>query len=322
MSDIESKMLGRIEREAGMSGLVELLATRLPATDLQSVMLAVARRRAAHVRPADLLQRFERDRFVQPGAISPRVLAEIERHAHAALPAEFDLLALSPVTPLGSVAALTAVSQNSVISTTRGSEVVADVTNVLALECALRRRALLGDASTRHTRVALAAVHRVLRAQVWDDAGFSQHFSLLGLCTAGRDEGSFLFESAALVTHLRFYIRLLERLAEAGLGLRTIRIGITPIDPERRDNLVELVVDPLAEEFPRVQIALDDNRDRALEYYDAACLDLSIETTSGAQVGLADGGFTSWTQDLLENRKERLMISGIGLERIAGLLAC
>jgi len=30
---------------------------------------------------------------------------------------------------------------------------------------------------------------------------------------------------------------------------------------------------------------------------------------------LVDGGFTTWTQQLLSNRKERLMTSGLGSER-------
>jgi hypothetical protein len=35
---------------------------------------------------------------------------------------------------------------------------------------------------------------------------------------------------------------------------------------------------------------------------------------------LVDGGSTDWTQQLLGNRKERLLISGLGLERLAGAL--
>jgi hypothetical protein len=31
---------------------------------------------------------------------------------------------------------------------------------------------------------------------------------------------------------------------------------------------------------------------------------------------LIDGGFTTWTQLLLSNRKERLLISGLGTERL------
>jgi len=34
-------------------------------------------------------------------------------------------------------------------------------------------------------------------------------------------------------------------------------------------------------------------------------------------VEVADEGLVSWTQLLLQNRKERLMISGLGLDRLA-----
>jgi hypothetical protein len=35
---------------------------------------------------------------------------------------------------------------------------------------------------------------------------------------------------------------------------------------------------------------------------------------------LVDGGFTTWTQQPLSNRKERLLISGLGIERFSGLV--
>ncbi len=291
----------------------------MPASDLQSLLLAVSTARAATVRPADLLRRYDEDRFVRPSTRSPRVLADLERQVHRALPDDFELVTLSPVAPLGSVAAVSTVAQNSLVSTGRGSEVVSDVTNVLALECAARRRVLLADRATRHQRVRLAAVHRVLRGQVWDAPGFSAHFSLLGLCTAGRDEGSFRFESETLRAHLRFYVRLLQGPEGRGPALGTTRILLTPIDRDRSDSLERFVVLPLAQEFPDLRIALDDQRERALDYYVSACLDVSFETADGELIGLADGGFTDWTQQILSNRKERLLISGMGLERVADI---
>jgi hypothetical protein len=320
MTDVEADILRRIDNRLGVPGIADLLAQRLPPTDLQSLLLAVSSRRAAHTRPVDLLQRYERDRFVHPSAQAPASLIELERLAHTALPAGFELLALSPVCPLGTVAAITSVDQNSVISTTRGTEVVSDPTNVLALECSLRRRALLAAQRGSRERVRLAAAHRVLRAQVWDDPRFTQHFAVFGLCTAGRDEGAFGFESEALVEHLRFYARLLGGLGGRGLDASTVRIDVTPVGPARDDVLARSVIEPLAAEFPAATISLDRERVRALEYYREACLRISIETASGEVLELVDGGFTDWTQQLLGNRKERLLISGIGLERLAGAL--
>jgi hypothetical protein len=285
------------------------------------LLLTVTRRRAQRMRPADLLQRYERDRFVHPSAQHPESLLELERYAQATLPQGFELLALSPVCPLGSVAALTSVDQNSVLATTRGSEVVSDPTNVLALECAVRRRAGLSAERGGRERVRLAATHRALRAQVWSDPRFSQHFALLGLCTAGRDEGSFRFEAESLAEHLGFYARLLDGLGDRGLNPATVRIEITPIERGREEVLARSVLEPLASEFPGATVRIDNERTRALDYYSDACLRVSIETTAGEELELVDGGFTTWTQELLGNRKERLLISGIGLERLAGALS-
>jgi hypothetical protein len=37
---------------------------------------------------------------------------------------------------------------------------------------------------------------------------------------------------------------------------------------------------------------------------------------AGTELELIDGGFTTWTQQLLSNRKKRLLISGLGVERL------
>lgn len=320
MADAEGSILGRIERRLGVPGLADRLARAIPASDLQSLLLAVTHRRVAGMRPASLLERYERDRFVRPSAIAPAALRELERRAEVELPAGFEAVALSPVAPLGAVAAVTSVEQNSVVATTRGSEVVSDPTNVLALECAVRRRALLAATRASGERVRLAATHRALRAQVWDDPRFSQHFSLLGLCTAGRDEGAFRFELETLLEHTRFYLRLLSSLGDLGLPARGLRAALTPIGPGRDDELRQRVIGPLAAEFPAAVVELDHERTRALDYYSGACLRIALESPAGDELELVDGGFTDWTQQLLGNRKERLLISGIGLERLAGAL--
>jgi hypothetical protein len=36
---------------------------------------------------------------------------------------------------------------------------------------------------------------------------------------------------------------------------------------------------------------------------------------------VADGGLVTWTQDLVRSKKERLMISGLSLERLATVRA-
>jgi hypothetical protein len=83
MSDDE--IAARIARDAGIPDLVELLGSRLPPTDLQSLLLAVYRRRAAELTPRALLERYEQNPFSQPARVDPAALLELDRLAFACL---------------------------------------------------------------------------------------------------------------------------------------------------------------------------------------------------------------------------------------------
>ena len=91
---------------------------------------------------------------------------------------------MSPVTPLGTCAAVGAADQNRVLSTVRSSEVVSDLTNVLALEAAA------GVVVVR-TPSTSAACYRALRNQRFDAPEAAAHFELFTLVSApgtrGRD---------------------------------------------------------------------------------------------------------------------------------------
>ncbi|TFE25958.1 hypothetical protein [Cohnella luojiensis] len=41
-----------------------------------------------------------------------------------------------------------------------------------------------------------------------------------------------------------------------------------------------------------------------------------VTTINGQELPIGDGGFVDWTQQLLGNKRERLMISAIGLDRL------
>ncbi len=279
------RIVERIEREAGLPGVVERLAG-LTATDLRSLLLAVAGRRAGSVSPADVLRQYREDRFVRPAAVDHVRLREVERLAAESLPDGFELLELSPVAPFGVVTTLGGLSQNLTVSTVRGSEVVSDSTNVLALECALRRQS--GAPVVR-----LAAFHRMLRGQAYDDPSSAAHFALLGLASAGRGPE---FELAALREHLAFYARLLAALAIDA------EVSLTPLEERFR---------PVVEQIPDAR--LDDERTSGRGYYTGASFSIDADG-----MNVVDGGFVDWTQRLLSNRKERLLISGVGTERLAG----
>jgi hypothetical protein len=149
----------------------------------------------------------------------------------------------------------------------------------------------------------------VVRAQRFPD-GWSAHFSLFAMVTAGRDTGSRLFEEAALAGHLRF--------AMAGLraaGLPRVQLALTPLS-----QAGEQIATAVAAELDAAQADIVTDRDRAAGrgYYRDLCFKVNA-LIDGKPAEIGDGGFTDWTARLLANRKERLLISGYGLDRLAGL---
>ena len=63
-------------------------------------------------------------------------------------------------------------------------------------------------------------------------------------------------------------------------------------------------------------IVLDHTRQRGRGYYRDLCFKV-YANTGGHLEEIGDGGFTDWTAQLLTNAKERLLISGIGVDRLA-----
>jgi hypothetical protein len=212
------------------------------------------------------------------------------------------------------------VSQNKVVSTLRNTEVVSDSTNVMALECAVRRRRL-SAAGRRLEPVLLAASQRVTRAQGFQGPGFSAHFRLLSLCAAGRDEGSYRFELRQLVEQIAYHVRLLSEVARLDYPWRQIRVAITDLsDGALGARLDDQVRKQLAERFPEARFHFDPARTAGRGYYEGACFTILAADGTGDELALADGGLTSWTRRLLSDQKERLVISGLGVERLCARL--
>jgi len=310
MSDI----IDRIERDVGIPGLVSTLAERLPPTDLQSILLEVFRRRASQRKPATVLADYETNRFVRPSAVPPRRLVEWERVAFAELPPGCQALDLAPVCPLGTCSVMAPIDQNWAVSTARNSEVVSDSTNVLALEASLRRRDLLHKDPKSAQPVRLAARHRLLRAQNYEGPQLLSHFSAFALCSAGRADGRLGFELEELMWHARFYLRALRRLLGPGIRLR---IAVSDFSGGLSEStLMTRLIGPAGMGFSGVDWAVDHERTAGQGYYTSLCFRLQARKPNGEMVELVDGGAVDWAQKLLSDKKERMVISGIGSERL------
>jgi hypothetical protein len=281
----------------------------LPGSDVTTLMLEIARRRAEAVDAADVLRRYETDRFVRPGAIGIDVIHRVDAELFAAVPQGFEPVVLSPVVPLGTHR-LGGVDQSRVVSTVRSNEVAADPTNGLALEAALRRRKLLRTDARSSDVVKLAASQRVLRAQRFEADRSFPHFQLFGMVSAGRDTGDLGFEREAVVEHIRFAVDGISRVTGADAV-----VELTDLTGAGMADVAGLVRDAL----PGVTVEDRPDREAGRAYYERMCF--KVYASGDERIEIADGGLVEWTQRLVQSRKERLMISGLGVERLAMVLA-
>ncbi|HET6742450.1 MAG TPA: hypothetical protein VFH76_26085 [Kribbella sp.] len=276
------------------NGSRDALVNGLSQSELQSVLLDVTRERAAAVKPARLLQRWTHDRFVAPSAVDPRQLVQTQQRLWGLLPETFAAVQLSPVAPLGTCSAIATINQHQVVSTIRGTEVASDPTNELAIEAAVRRRA-------GQDRVHLAACQRVVRAQTFDGPGMTAHFELFALVSSARDTGSCRTEAELLIEHLRFWQAVLGDKAE--LTFTAFK------ESALRDRIEDTVRPALSVPFTE-----DTERTKSATYYAGTALGID----RGGE-GLGDGGFTTWTADLLGDAKERCLTSCISTERLTAI---
>lgn len=310
---MEDRIIEKIIEKTGVTDLLNILSKKLTPSEWQSLLLAISARRTHQIKPAQLLKAYENNRFVQPlQGISPKQLRHFQKECEAFLPSPFESIILSPVAPLGSCSSLATVHQNKVLSASRGTEVVADATNVLALEASLRRKKDLQENPRSITPVHLATSHRHVRGQSFEDPAFTAHFQVQCLVSAGRDQGNLVFEKESLIAHIDYYIALLSQ-STFGIPLDRLAVGLSIFSP-RFSSLHEAISEPLVAKYSQLKIRLAPERETGRGYYDGVCFHIIAHLPSGESIPFCDGGFTNWTQQLLASQKERLLISGFGSE--------
>ncbi len=299
--------LQRLCQETGVPDLPDVLCERLSPSDLSALMLEVFRRQAGNLTPAALLSAYKKNRLVKPSAVHAISFREFELDwLRAGLAAGFEALELSPVGPLGSCSAVATVHQHKVLSALRGTEVVADCTNILALEASVRRQAAGCPTDPLH----LCAAHRHLRTPQTHVPGFTAHFGVFCLTSSGRDTGSFAFEKEHVVSHIGLYLRMLRGIFNDA----HLTIALKALDAESGHNPVfEAVHETVRNRFAGVSISVVRIPQQQQEYYRALQFGIVL-AYKGNEYPVIDGGFTDWTQRLTGNRKERFIASGIGLE--------
>jgi hypothetical protein len=164
--------LNRILRELGSDQIVDLLSERLSGADLNTLLLEVFRKKAQHSSPSDLLRRYRDNRFVQPAIVDVIALKQLELDLlRIAQGHQYSPVQLSPVAPMGSCSIVATSDQNKIISALRGTEVVADATNLLALQICDSIKT--GKMNHGRDLIRFSTTHRHVRAQKWSWNAFA-----------------------------------------------------------------------------------------------------------------------------------------------------
>jgi hypothetical protein len=281
----------------------ERLAAELSGSELQSVLLEVMQRRAVARAPAEVLAQYQRDPFCRPAEIDQRISVALDGHLLAAA-AGFEAIELSPVAPLAACSSMGRSAQHRVLSALRTTEVVADPTNVLALECASR---LHGGAAAE---VHFATSQRVIRAQpVPKRPGHASHFRIFVLASGGIEAKDHAFTATHLERHIRTMLGALDRLEGHGYAFGARHVDLLAA-PERA-----ALADRVAEALTGTTV----NRKPLEHPYYSGGLRYMVWVTApdGGAMPLIDGGTFDWLSKLASNRRAVYIASGAGAQLIA-----
>lgn len=213
---MKSDLVNELIKNAGIGHIAENLS-EMPSTELHTLLMGVSNQRAQKLDPTTIAAQYKKSGLVTPCPIDQRLLIETDIIAYRVLDPRFRGIELSPVMPLGTNKILGNVSQKNVLGTIRSTEVVADPTTALALECAKERHLLLKKDSKTTECINLATSVRNLRLQNFkESSSLIQHFRAFALTTAGRDVGHRKFECESLGTHIAFYLRFIKALSAHG----------------------------------------------------------------------------------------------------------
>ena len=292
-----------ITAKTGNDGLVSKLQ-QLSGSELNSILLEVFRQRAADISPADVQTQFEKNRFVTPSTLDTVAFKELELDWLKFIESKnFAPIILSPLAPLGACSSFKTVDQNNIVSALRGTEVMSDATNVFALLMAQGYKKTKNRLPMKY-----ATSQRLVRGQGLSNPGHSAHFGIFCMATGGFNNGGLLFEMEQLLDHLTSHLSLLAKAFNK--EYLTIKILLKEQN-ELLSTATRIALKNISEEYATDFI----QQEQPNNYYNLLQFKVFLKYKE-ADVNVSDGGFVDWTQQLLSNKKHRLLISGIGIELV------
>lgn len=302
-----NKITHRILNKVGDNELLEKLLL-LPKSELNSLLLELVKKQTDTLTPIDVLRAYKTNRFSEPSDIDPAEFHSLQAELlKFSKKLEINNILLSPSSPIGSCSTFGCVNQNNVISALRGTETLADPTNMLAIIIADK---LKHNQISNHNPVHYATTARVIRGQSFPKIkGFYAHFGFFCIVSSGKDTGSYKSEKEMLKKHLHFYKTLFEQYK------LTISICLRKRAGYRDGKgFFDVMSTMIENDFPETEISYDlHNEDN--EYYKGINFKVYLDKDD-EKIEIGDGGFVDWISQMSGNKKERCLISGLGIDRM------
>ncbi len=302
-----SAIIDRVLRQLGDEHILDKLLS-LPKSDLNSLLLELFQMQAERLTPADLIKAYSLNRFSSPSDTNPVAYHTLEVDLLSAAQAiGIDTILLSPSAPFGSCSAFGCVDQKNVVSSVRGTETLSDPSNMLAVIIADK---IKSQQANNSEPLHYCTTARAVRAQKFSGEGFFSHFGLFCIVSSGKARSSYTCEMELLAKQLTYYKKLfLEKYnAKFSVSLRK-RGGYTDTD-----GFFERMAEFIKCELKEIPISFDvDHTDN--NYYKGINFKIYVER-DGEIFEIGDGGFVDWVEKMTGNKKERCLISGIGVDRL------
>jgi len=305
---MSSKISRRIEQDLGLPTLTDKLINDLSASDFNSLLTEIFSSRAENISPNELLKLYAQNNYAKPAACNAAKYRRLEADMLcAAEDSGVKSIILSPASLFACCSAFGAVSQNKVISATRNLEILSDATNMLALYIAAGIKN--GTLSHNEKQIHLCTTHRHIRYYAKLSSRRLPHFGIFTMVSAGKSRSSYEFEIEALLFHLHFYIDYWQKRYGSMLSVSfNRRTGY-----KDSDGFFNRIIGAVKTVFSDTEILIDEQENDTIYYKGLqATINAYIE---GDTVEIGDIGFTDWTQKLLNNTSERLLISAMALDR-------
>lgn len=308
---MSSLVVQKILDQIGEPALIRILGERLSGTALNSVLLEVLRQQTSNYTPPKLLQHYQQNRFVKPSDVDVLQLRQMELDLLQTFhKSSFELLELSPVSVLGSCSVVAPADQNKILSALRGTEVLADATNAIALHVSDLKKRKVWAPVDRADHMRFGTIQRHVRTQTITGKGLTPHFKIGCLVSAGLDTGSFSFEKTSLAEH----VGVMKKIFQDYYGVDELRFRLLCRkgydEPVRMATQVKAFIQ---QQHSDVNVEIIENPEKDIAYYKGLQYKIDIKMKDSAYE-IGDGGFVDWTQQLLQNKKERFLITGFGFE--------